>query len=266
MRDGEFFDYADFGLRAVHVEVWRGFIFVNLASEPPAPLAPTLEEHATSLLPLEPETMKVAAVGVDEFEANWKLANENFFECYHCPGQHPELCKVNEVVSGEPFSTLEEEISREGHYYMSGYWDFRPGANSWSRDGQFVSSKLLGVYGRGVEWDRKVRYFQLYPAASAFVFGADHGTVQEVRPVSPTRTQFINNWFVHEDAVEGVDYDLDELRFMRTVTNCQDVRLCEGAQRGVNSRGYESGPYSVAREPGLQMVLHAYLTRMGEGE
>ena len=26
--------------------------------------------------------------------ANWKLVAENYNECYHCAGVHPELCRV----------------------------------------------------------------------------------------------------------------------------------------------------------------------------
>jgi Rieske 2Fe-2S family protein len=263
MPDGEFFDYAGWGLFGVHVEVWHGFIFVNLSEKPPEPLTPILEEYAQSLIPLEPESMKVAHVVVDQFEANWKIASENFHECYHCPGEHPELCKVSDFGDSLPFTQALEGANNQ-HDYMGGHWFFKPGAQSWSRDGAYVSTKMLGVYGRGTEPDGRVAFFQLHPAPSAFTFGTDCGFTQEVRPVSRGRTQYVTHWFVHQDAVEGIDYNLDELIYVRDATNKQDVRLIEGTQHGVSSRRYVAGPYSSTREPGVRNVLNAYLRVMGE--
>jgi Rieske 2Fe-2S family protein len=53
---------------------------------------------------------------------------------------------------------------------------------------------------------------------------------------------------VHKDAVEGVDYRVDELTELWTRTNLQDRDLCETNQRGVNSLGYVPGPYSEEAE------------------
>ena len=36
-------------------------------------------------------------------QANWKLAIENYHECYHCPAIHPELCRVSPPTSGENY-------------------------------------------------------------------------------------------------------------------------------------------------------------------
>ena len=41
---------------------------------------------------------------------------------------------------------------------------------------------------------------------------ADHAISFRVLPVSPTQTQLTTKWLVHRDAVEGVDYDLQEFR------------------------------------------------------
>ena len=49
-------------------------------------------------------------------------------------------------------------------------------------------------------------------------------------------------FLVHEEAVEGVDYDVDELTAVRTVTVEQDRERCEQNYAGVRSRGYIPGP------------------------
>jgi glycine betaine catabolism A len=49
-------------------------------------------------------------------------------------------------------------------------------------------------------------------------------------------------WLVAADAVEGVDYNLDDLTMVWNQTNAQDQRLAEGAYRGICSGGYKPGP------------------------
>jgi phenylpropionate dioxygenase-like ring-hydroxylating dioxygenase large terminal subunit len=69
--------------------------------------------------------------------------------------------------------------------------------------------------------------------------------------------------FVHEDAQEGVDYDLDSLTELWHVTYEQDKELCELTQIGVQSKRFVPGPLSE-REAGVRSVLMAYLDLMGE--
>ena len=41
-----------------------------------------------------PEDLVLGASHDYELAANWKIAIENYCECYHCSEIHPELCKV----------------------------------------------------------------------------------------------------------------------------------------------------------------------------
>ena len=38
---------------------------------------------------------------VYEVDANWKAIAENYSECLHCPGVHPELNRLSHYLSGE---------------------------------------------------------------------------------------------------------------------------------------------------------------------
>ena len=40
-----------------------------------------------------------------DVRANWKLMFENYSECYHCPGVHPQLPKVS------PYDSAENDLS-----------------------------------------------------------------------------------------------------------------------------------------------------------
>ncbi len=92
------FDPADFSLLPVSVDTWGPFLFVN-----PDPDAAPLSETLGGL----PEI--IAGGGVDfsklrlhsqhkwPIEANWKVALENYLECYHCPVAHLGFSKVIDV-------------------------------------------------------------------------------------------------------------------------------------------------------------------------
>ena len=72
-----------------------------------------------------------------------------------------------------------------------------------------------------------------------------------MRPVSATKTEVTTKWIVHKDAVEGKDYDVDNLTLVWDQTNLQDRTLAENNQRGINSLAYEPGPYSPTFEFGV---------------
>lgn len=92
------FDPEAFSLLPVAVEAWGPLVFVNPDPDA-APLAQTL-----GVLP-----ELVARSGLDlgvlrfhshhewEIRANWKVALENYLECYHCPVAHPSFSKVIDV-------------------------------------------------------------------------------------------------------------------------------------------------------------------------
>ncbi|WNG88044.1 SRPBCC family protein [Mycobacterium sp. ITM-2016-00317] len=69
---------------------------------------------------------------------------------------------------------------------------------------------------------------------------------------------------MHEDAEEGVDYDVDELVKLWDITNIQDLHIQERQQRGLSSQRYLPGPNSPSQEPGIRAALRKYLEMMGE--
>src|SRR5438093_4881833 len=110
MDDVPGFNKGDYPLHAVNVALWEGFIFVNLAGA---------STPRSSYMPLEkrfaPLAGKFARWNLAELRsakrieydvrANWKLIVENYSDCYHCPGVHPELSKVS------PYDSAENDLS-----------------------------------------------------------------------------------------------------------------------------------------------------------
>ena len=101
-------------------------------------------------------------------------------------------------------------------------------------------------------------------------FLGDHAITFRVLPLGPTRTQLTTKWLVHGGAVEGVDYDIEELTRVWLATNEQDRRIVHENQIGMNSPTYEPGPFSRTHESGVSQFVDWYCSRLqlrlGTGE
>ena len=95
-------------------------------------------------------------------------------------------------------------------------------------------------------------------------FMSDHAVIFTVLPLSADRTLLKTRWLVHRDAVEGVDYDPENLTFVWEATNRQDSHLVGISQAGVESPAYEPGPYSPYTEPLVEKFTAWYVERMSE--
>ncbi|RYE63340.1 MAG: Rieske (2Fe-2S) protein, partial [Oxalobacteraceae bacterium] len=96
-----------------------------------------------------------------------------------------------------------------------------------------------------------------YPTTWNHVLG-DHATSFRVLPIGPNKTEVTTKWLVHKDAVEGVDYSIDEMTKVWIATNDQDRRIIEENQFGINSPAYRPGPYSPVHEGGVLQFVDWY--------
>ena len=90
-------DRESTSLWPVHVDVWEGFVFVNLSREEPRPLLEHLADQQDEPLgagPVRPGRPAHRPLTTNEVQANWKIVLENYNECLHCPTIHPELVAV----------------------------------------------------------------------------------------------------------------------------------------------------------------------------
>ncbi|HQT74658.1 MAG TPA: SRPBCC family protein, partial [Acidiphilium sp.] len=89
-----------------------------------------------------------------------------------------------------------------------------------------------------------------------------HIVTFSVLPLSPDRTLLRTKWLVHRDAIQGVDYDLENLIRVWRETNLQDGALVGLAQAGAASAGYVPGPYSTETEGQVEAFANWYIGRM----
>lgn len=259
----EGFEPGDYRLKPVRAETLAGLIFICLADDPPdfaafrQALEPMLEPH-------ELGRAKVAHTVTLIERANWKLVMENARECYHCHVGHPQLMRsfsdfTAPDVSGRAAAWIAAyEASCEtkglktgstiGPWFEIGRYPLADGVISYTMDGRAAVARKLGRVGDG---DVGAMWWALQPNGFNHVVG-DYGFFFQALPTGPSETTVTGKWLVHEDAEEGVDYDLARLLEVWTATNDQDRALAENNQRGVESIGYEPGPYSQTSE---QLVL-----------
>jgi nitrite reductase/ring-hydroxylating ferredoxin subunit len=82
-------DRSEFGLDAVHVDLWGGFVFVSLAESPPL-LREYLEVIPDLDFPIPMDRRHITYHAQKVLPANWKIALEAFLESYHVIATHPE--------------------------------------------------------------------------------------------------------------------------------------------------------------------------------
>jgi len=98
LRETDGFVKEDFSLYPVGLATWGGFFFLNLSPDQAAAEGRTLQQQLGAApdrvqrYPLA--DLRVGARIEYHVAANWKVIVENYNECYHCAGIHPELCDV----------------------------------------------------------------------------------------------------------------------------------------------------------------------------
>jgi glycine betaine catabolism A len=254
------FEKSDIGLKRAWAEEWHGLIYVSLREERPRPVAEVLALIEADCGPFQIEKTKVAHTVLYEVEANWKLIMENYRECYHCQMNHPEFVRTIDVEGHERGRRKQEK--RYSPDFSFADLPLRPASHTHTISGEYASTKLLGDYASDNLPDRVVGLCW-YPG-NTMAWGPDHGTAFGLRPLSPTRTLAVSHWFVHEDAEEGVDYDVRNVIGLWDTTNRQDFWLSEINQQGVLSRAYEPGPYNLDMEDDVQQFIDAYFRMLDE--
>lgn len=225
---GPDFKPADYGLKPVHCETVAGYIYICVAEE-----APDFAAFRNLVEPyLAPHNIKDAKVAFESSiieKDNWKLVWENNRECYHCAANHPELCRtypeaptatgVQGVMEDPEINQLWKScasiglparfnISEDGRYRITRIPLLRD-AVSYTMSGKAAVKKSLSDKVAGSTNIGAMLLFN-YPSTWNHLM-ADHAISFRVLPISAEETLVTTKWLVHKDAVEGVDYDLDEL-------------------------------------------------------
>jgi len=225
------FKTSDYPLHPVALEIWQGFVFINLAQKP-QPFADSLPALVGKFAHRKADELKSAHRKVYEIDANWKLIFHNFSECYHCPTVHPQLNRLT------PFRNTENDLD-EGPVLGGPMWMTNP-EGSMTIGGARCAAPFEGL---SAEERARVYYYTVFP--SGFIsFHPDYVMLHRALPIARGHTRVVCEWFFHPDAIAAPGFDPMPAVEFWDITNRQDWELCENAHRGVVSNAWEPGPYS----------------------
>ena len=277
MREG--FDRSKLSLRRLHCRVFQGLIFINFAADP-APFEEFERDMAAPLVPYQLDRAKVAHRQNYPIASNWKLAVENYCECYHCAPAHPEYtvghgraipadaweCSIDQLVARAPSYGLTQHVVSRSWLQSGGFgldrgyepYPLLRGHQTGSRDGKPVAPLLGSISG----YDGRAIDLHFGPMTFGLAY-SDHVVLYRFTPRGMYNTDCEITWLVNESAVEGKDYDRAALTWLWDVTTIADKKIIERNQAGVDSRFYQPGPLSKF-EDFSGRFLQWYVTTMLE--
>jgi phenylpropionate dioxygenase-like ring-hydroxylating dioxygenase large terminal subunit len=224
------FEAAQLSLAPARVDRFGPFLFANLALTAP-PLADALGPLPDQLaeLGLDVGTLSFRHRARFELEANWKIACENFLECYHCPVAHPGFTELVDVSPDAYRLELDGLLSSQ----------FGP-----LRDGASAAYDAGGAIARS-------QFHFLWPNTGINVFpGRPNLSIGPINPLGPGRTaRFLDYFF----AVGEDERWIAELLAFDDQIGAEDRLLCEGVQRGMNAGALDRGVLLAGAE---QLVAH----------
>jgi phenylpropionate dioxygenase-like ring-hydroxylating dioxygenase large terminal subunit len=230
MKDVEDFNREQYPLHALALQLWEGFIFLNMA-ESPEPFgqafAPLADKFDGWNLPILKSARRIDY----EVKANWKLMFQNYNECYHCPPVHPQLARISPSDSGE------NDLI---HGPFIGGFMLIEGAQSLTSSGETCA---IPVGQLRPEDHHRVYYYSISPNLLLSLH-PDYVMFHTIWPQSPSHSLIHCEWLFHPDAFGRADFHPEDGIEFWDQTNRQDWHICELAQSGISSRAYRRSPYS----------------------
>ena len=274
---GDDFDKAEYSLKKVNLRIFHGLIFICLSNNPPN-IDKGLFQLETLVEPFEFENLKIVHSQNYPVSANWKLALENYMECYHCAPAHLEYSKSHSLKDPSSANielkkcmlkkSIEVGLSddelqinslgskhEEMDFYFSRYPLFQ-GYQTGSKSGK----KLAPLLGKLKDFDGGTTDMQI-GILNNFLCYSDHVIGYRFIPRSIQLTDIEVIWMVRSDAVEGLDYNLQDLTWLWHCTSQDDERIIGLNQKGVNSDHYVPGPLSNM-EWGIKAFHAGYLKQL----
>jgi Rieske 2Fe-2S family protein len=242
------FDAADNELLPVRLDTWVGFVFVNMDPEAGA-LNDYLADLPGAVADYPIAGLRRARRIEYDVAANWKVIGENYSECYHCPGVHPQLNRLSPYDRGR-------NLESNGPW-AGGWMELVDDADTMSVDGHAHGRAALR--GIGKENERRVYYFVVWPNLLLSLH-PDYVMTHQVWPIDAERSRVICEWLFEPATMARHDFDPSDAVDFWDLTNRQDWAVCERQQVGTRSRAYVAGRYSL-----MEDMVHAFDVMIADG-
>src|SRR5262245_22377088 len=238
------FDKDGFSMLPVAIEAWGPLVFVN--PDPDAgPLADALGPVPDHIAEsgLDVDRLRFRVRNEWEIECDWKVAVENYIECYHCSVPHTGVSKVIDVAPDEYLYEADAlALMQLAHVRETPKRNGRP------------------AYLEGEEV-MKPQYHLLFPN---FTLNIDPGpgnmSVDVTRPAGPGRCTGSTEYFFYE---EVSDEDAAEMMAFANQVGAEDASLVASVQVGLSSGMIPHGrllPSSEVLIQHFQRLVHEALS------
>ncbi len=237
----EDFNAADHNLKAIHLDTWGPFIFVNIAAD-----CELFEAQLNELPELFSgyrfnEWKRVHFIDYTT-ETNWKLYVENNAENYHEPIVHKSSYSTNEVSWNNNYNSIQCEAR---HYY---YLQHTPHPQDDSGNYGFKPELIqAGLPARQMEGTSVISFWPNF----AWIACPESIIVYTIDPQSAAKTRIRWEWFVPDTETAQSPENLERLIGLYDRVQQEDMALLPLVQKGVESPGYVAGPFSPSREVGV---------------
>jgi len=252
------------GLTEIATSEVAGMLFVCLGEDPsdddPREIGDILAPY-TDPFALHAGGYKLAHHHREIVPASWLMVMINNRECCHCRQNHKGLLDLFDPssfngASSESYDALvaagaarweslgrawQEQAFTVNDSCRVARYPLAEGYASITFDGKPACRKLIGG------WEsHDASTLSMWFNPNAWVhFTSDHIATNWVLPIDGDSCTLYSSWIVHEDAVEGEDYDVDHLTDVWRVTNAEDVGLCNSMTTGAKSSYYRPGPFAA---------------------
>ncbi len=220
------FPSAEDDLRQASLYQWSNWLFASL--NPTAPAEKYLGEmmNRISWLPLDKFTFRPEMTNHYHLNAHWALYCENYLEGFHIPFVHEGL---NTVIDYGSYTT---ELFR--------YSNLQLGAAREKKEPVFDIPASSPDHGKNIA----AYYFFVFPNMM-FNFYPWGLSVNLVQPMAIDKTKVTFYYYVWNESKmnKGAAADLEKVEF-------EDEAVVHSVQKGIQSRFYKHGRYSVTREQG----------------
>ncbi len=189
--------------------------------------------------------MKTARTISYDVKANWKVIAENYNECYHCGGVHPELCSVVPAFRAGGGLGLDWE---NGVPHREGAWTY-------TFSGTTTRKPFSGLS----ELERIRHKGELIYPNLMLSMSAEHAAAFLLEPIAPNKTRVTVRFLFDPAEMSSADFDPSDAVDFWDVTNRQDWAVCERVQQGMSSRVHEQGLYAPMEDESLD--IRRYLGR-----